>query len=488
MRDYLSDAANWVENRYNKSIGSYQVSVFVPKAASESVMASKNPPIPVLRKIVRSPFFNKEGVLSIKPGYQPETECFLTLDTTIKRVPERPSRSDVDIAKEWIDELLWDFPFVDQAEKANAIAFFLVQYVRTLIKGQTPLHMFEASTPSTGKSLLVEMLSYPFLGMPIPAKNEITDNVELRKQITTSLMADVPIIFFDNLNYSIDSGIIASAATNPMWNDRLLGVNREINVLIRCIWALSANNPQMSKENLRRTVRIRQDAQMEYPELRNTKKFRHPDIRGWIETNRSNLIWAALVICQNWIAQKRPLARNAPSMGSFENWVEIIAGILECAGIEGFLANAQSFREDADEETATLKAFISAWWSEFKNNEVTTKELFPIVDREGIPLKLTATSDRGVQTQFGKIVKKLKDRKFSLRFDTVSFDVTVCKTGTSNRALKWQLRPDESVCPECGCDQIWKSKTSEQWFCVDCNPPDDETDVLDTKKRTKSLI
>ena len=481
MRDILSDAANWVETRYSQNYGSYQVSVIVPKVAAESALSNKNPQIPRLKKIIRSPFFNKDGNLSIKPGYQPETECFLYMDTKINRIPERPSRSDVDTAKEWIDELLWDFPLVDKAEKANAIAFFLVQYIRDLIKGQTPLHMFEASTPGTGKSLLVEMLCYPFLNSSVPAKSEITDNIELRKQITTSLIAKVPIIFFDNLNYGIDSGIIAGAATNPMWNDRLLGGNREVNLPVRCIWALSGNNPQMSKENLRRTVRIRQDARMEYPELRDTRKFRHPDIRGWVQTNRGHLIWAALVICQNWIAQGRPLARNPPSMGSFEDWVETLAGILECAGIEGFLANAASFREDADEESSTLRAFISAWWTEFRSNEVTAKELFPLVDREGIPLKLTAKSDRGIQTQFGNIIKKLKDRRFRIKANETDFDVTVFKSGTKNSVAKWILKPDDNVCPECGCKTFWKSKSSGKWSCVDCNPPDNEKDVAEIK-------
>ena len=481
MRSNLAKAANWTEMRYSQNYGSYQVSVLTPKVAAESVLAEKNPPLPYLKKITCSPFFNRAGVLSIKPGYQPETQCFLNFHEKISRIPDRPSRSDMDTAKEWIDELLWDFPFVDRSEKANAIAFFLVQYVRELIKGQTPLHMFEASTPGTGKSLLVEMLCYPFLNSSVPAKSEITDNIELRKQITTSLIAKVPIIFFDNLNYGIDSGIIAGAATNPMWNDRLLGGNREVNLPVRCIWALSGNNPQMSKENLRRTVRIRQDARMEYPELRDTRKFRHPDIRGWVQTNRGHLIWAALVICQNWIAQGRPLAKNAPVMGSFEEWVEIMAGILECAGIEGFLGNAMSFREDADDETTALRAFISAWWTEFKSNEVTAKELFPLVDREGIPLKLTAKSDRGIQTQFGTIIKKLKDRRFNLRFDTVSFDVTVSKSGSFKNALKWVLMPDKDVCPECGCKSFWQSKSSKKWFCNNCNPPDDETDVADIK-------
>jgi len=483
VRSILGEAANWVEIRYSQNYGSYQVSVLTPKVAAESVCAKNNPPIPYLKKIIYSPFFSKEGILSIKKGYQPETECFLSLDTKINRIPERPSKSDIDTAKEWIDEILWDFPFIDQSEKANAIAFFLVQYIRNMIDGQTPLHMFEASTPGTGKSFLVEMLSYPFLNSPIPAKNEITDNVELRKQITTSLMSDTPIIFFDNLNFQIDSGIIASAATNPMWNDRLLGINREVNLLVRCLWALSANNPQMSKENLRRTVRIRQDARMEYPELRDTRKFRHPDLRGWVKTNRGHLIWAALVLCQNWIAQKSPLAKNPPIMGSFEAWVETLAGIMECAGIEGFLANAQSFREDADEESSALRAFISSWWTEFKSNEVTTKELFPLVDREGIPLKLTAKSDRGIQIQFGNLVKKLKDRRFNIKFDDVAFDVTVSRGMIKHSVASWQLKPDSKVCPECGCRVSWKSRASGKWFCEDCNPPDDEKDVVDIRGR-----
>jgi len=66
---------------------------------------------------------------------------------------------------------------------------------------------------------------------------------------------------------------------------------------------------------------------MEYPELRDTKKFRHSNLKQWVKSNRGNLIWAALTLCQNRIAQKRPLAKNPPCMDSFEDWIETLAGI-----------------------------------------------------------------------------------------------------------------------------------------------------------------
>lgn len=47
-------------------------------------------------------------------------------------------------------------------------------------------------------------------------------------------------------------------------------------------------------------------------------------------------------------------------MGSFEDWVFKVGGILECAGIEGFLANREQLRETSDDERAEWRAFIEA--------------------------------------------------------------------------------------------------------------------------------
>jgi putative DNA primase/helicase len=60
-------------------------------------------------------------------------------------VPNEPSEADLVRARALIlDDLLCDFPFVSDANRAHAVARFLLPFVRELISGPTPLHLIEA--------------------------------------------------------------------------------------------------------------------------------------------------------------------------------------------------------------------------------------------------------------------------------------------------------------------------------------------------------
>ena len=59
----------------------------------------------------------------MRPGYDLQTRCYLTMDTGtfFSDFPTQPKDHQVSHAKRLIDELLHDFPFTGPAEKAHAI-------------------------------------------------------------------------------------------------------------------------------------------------------------------------------------------------------------------------------------------------------------------------------------------------------------------------------------------------------------------------------
>ena len=68
--------------------------------------------------------------------------------------------------------------------------------------------------------------------------------------------------------------------------------------------------------------------------------IRHPDLRTCIKENRGAIIWAALVLVQNWMSKGRSKpSEKVQRLGGFENWSEVVGGILETAGYAGFLSN-----------------------------------------------------------------------------------------------------------------------------------------------------
>jgi hypothetical protein len=103
-----------------------------------------------------------DGTLITEPGYHPATRLLYepTQNFTLPPVAERPSPRQIAAARTLLlDDLLGDFPFVGEAERAHALALLLLPFVRPMIPGPTPLHMVEKPAPGTGATLMVDAIS-----------------------------------------------------------------------------------------------------------------------------------------------------------------------------------------------------------------------------------------------------------------------------------------------------------------------------------------
>ena len=63
-------------------------------------------------------------------------------------------------------------------------------------------------------------------------------------------------------------------------------------------------------------------------------------------------MWAALTLIRAWIAAGRPKGKK--TLGKFEGWAEVMGGILQVAGVPGFLDQLEAFRERDDPETLNI--------------------------------------------------------------------------------------------------------------------------------------
>jgi len=404
--------------------------VLPPRPLIDDALATQEPPIPPLRRIVEVPVFAPDGTLLTRPGYHPAGRTFYAPREGFRLpgLPEQPGSREVEQAKAWIDEILADFPFVSDADKAHAVALFVLPYVRDLIGADpTPGHLIEAPTPGSGKSLLADVATYPFAGRAVSTVTEAKDDDEWRKRLTAQLKERRAVIVLDNIVRPLDSGALASALTTSVWEDRVLGKNETIRVPVRCVWVATGNNVTLSTELARRFIRIRIDPRMDRPFQR--EGFRHNPLRVWVHRHRSKLVWAALVLAQAWLSAGSPKATSKP-LGGYERWSRVLAGILEHAAIPGFLANANELYEAADHEGVQWRTLVAAWWDRHGSEEVTSKELFEIA--EGIDgLVSTRGNERSQRITFGKKLGKQHDRVFG--------DFQVVNTGMKKRAKMWRL-------------------------------------------------
>ena len=430
LRHMLARLANWKRLNGKGEL----VAAAPPIAVVKSVLATPDPALPVLVGIVNTPVFGRGGTLLTTPGYHPDARLLYAPAPgfTVPAIPAKPTASEITAARNLLcEDLLGDFPFVGPAEMAHVIALLLLGFLRGMIDGPTPLHLIEKPTPGSGATLMVDAVATILTGSGASVMTEGRDDDEWRKRVTAKLRQIPAMVLIDNLRAKLDSSAVAAALTAPFWEDRILGASEMARLPIRCLWIATGNNPEFSNEMARRLVRIRLDPHEERPWQRTG--FRHPDLMTWVRANRSRLVAACLTLCQAWIAVGKP--RGSRSIGSFENWAHVIGGVLDVAGIPGFLGNLDEMMEASDGEGAGWSAFIAAWWDRFGTADVGAADLFDVAAFCDPAPPISGNNDRAQKTSFGIAIKKMRDRVFSIG----GRKVRVVKAGIEHKATRWKL-------------------------------------------------
>jgi hypothetical protein len=437
LRHELARAVRWVHHKQDKSSKEWVThDAKPPTDVVRDMLACPEIPLPRLRRIVQTPVFSHSGALLSSPGYHDLDQVYY-LDRPRLAIPalsSEPTAEQVNEAKRLLlEDLLGDFPFVSAGSKAHALACLLLPFVRDLIAGPTPLHMIEKPTPRTGGTLLATALVLPAVGGEITHVTERREDDEWGKLITTLLLRSPIAICIDNLRRRLESSRLASAITGRVWTDRILGHSEKITVPIRTVWLATGNNPALSDEMLGRTVFIRLDAHLDRPQDRT--EFRH-SLPGWAFQHRAELVWAALILCQAWIAAGRP--KGEASKGGFEEWSAVLGGILHCVEVPGFLTEPDS--EFADPEAEAWKVFLGTWWDQHQDRPVGIAELFNIIEpdrKDPIDLGIGEGSLRSQKICLGKKLIERRDRQFSV---APTYRLLLKAAGYRHRAQLWTLK------------------------------------------------
>lgn len=431
LRHMLAKLADWRKQTAKGDL----VPTPPPTGVVKSMVATPDPALPVLAGIVTAPVLGRGGVLLTEPGYHPDARLLYRPPAgfVLPPVPERPSRAEIDAARTLLlDDLLGDFPFTSEAERAHALCLLLLGFVRAVIDGPTPLHMIEKPTPGTGATLMVDAIATVLTGCGASVMTEGRDDEEWRKRITAKLRQIPSLVLIDNLRAELDSAALAAALTAPFWEDRILGASEMARLPIRCTWVATGNNPTSSHEIARRLVRIRLDARTDQPWRRDG--FRHPDLMVWVRANRARLVAACLTLCRAWVAAGRPRA-SGRGIGSYEAWSQVLGGILEVAGVPGFLGNLEELMEASDTEGGAWRAFIGVWWDRFGTAEVSVTDLLGFAQSAEAALPISAKSDHALKVALGMAFRRLRDRAFRIGDQLVHLRIG----RTLHNSQRWKL-------------------------------------------------
>lgn len=437
-------AANFVSTSEKRG----KVAVKPPSHAICDMMKRPSfPGLPPLAGVVTSPVVGPDGQLVTTPGYLPgarlfyhEAQSFTLPDTT-------PTPESVAAAVSLLlDTFLGDFPFVQDgrddagnpiasASRANALALLLLPFVRPYIDGPTPLHLIDAPAKGTGKTLMGRMIASVFLpgGPPLsnaPTNRGGSDDEEWRKKLTSSLKVGGPFCFIDNITGTLASPVLDLILTTRQWTDRELGSMSMLFLPVLCTFIGTANNVAVGGDTDRRTVWIRLDANTETPF--EGRSFQIPDIEEYVREERPRLLGAVITILRAWIKAGRPKWRGKP-IGSFERWSEAIGGILDVAGVVGFLANRKEMFDRLDPERESWHGFFTEWHEQHGSKKVGVAELAAVAASFG----LIESTDRSGKTALGSMLRSRIDRIFSGR--------RLTDAGTANRAAQYKLVSSETT-------------------------------------------
>jgi hypothetical protein len=125
LRHVLAQLVNWRKRAPNGGL----VPAYPPPVLLKNVLATPDPALPVLAGIVTAPVFGSDGTLITEPGYHPATKLLYapTQDFTLPPVPDDPTPQQIAAARSLLlDDLLGEFSFVSEAERAHALALLLL--------------------------------------------------------------------------------------------------------------------------------------------------------------------------------------------------------------------------------------------------------------------------------------------------------------------------------------------------------------------------
>lgn len=404
-----------------------------------------------LDRMAHAPFARPDGSIVTTPGYDAATRTILIMDPELDgiEVPENPSPAKITAARELLlTEWLGDFPLDAECDRANLLALLVTPAIRGMVP-RAPLAVIDGLQMGVGKNLLADCLLTVYTGHAAKPMNWVSEPDELRKQITSAFREGSEFFVFDEA-HTLEGAPLAQALTAETWQDRILGVSTMANFPNRVTWLSLGNNVQVKGDITRRVYRIALRPTYANPQDRPASSFRHPgtsglDLGSWTRKHRRELLTAILTLTRAWFAQGQPVPQRGVSFGSFETWERTVGGIVETAGLTGFLDNLTVWRSESDFDTTYWIQHLD-WLREqfpdkpFKTADVKTRANTIGTDLYAAPPRLDDPTEKAYGKSLGEAYSRLRGRRYGrLWIDKVS--------SSHGHVGMWQVFEDDGLPP-----------------------------------------
>ncbi len=308
--------------------------------------------IPVVTGVVSCPILRPDGTIAAKRGYDAETGVWLDIDG------EFPDLMEPKEAVAALVDVVCDFPFANARHRAAWVAQPVTFVCRYAFGGRAPFGYVDGNRSGTGKGLLIDTTTMIYEGRPATRYGLPKDQEELRKVITTIVMSGVAYHVIDNVKGRLGGPILEKALTDARWSDRLLGLNRDIDLPINHITLATGNNATFTDDMIRRLLYTRLETPLEDPTQRDG--FTHSPLPDFVKQNRRRLIMACLSIPYHYVKAGRPDQGLKPWGVPFDEWSNLVRNSLVWAGLPDCDTRA-ALAAQVDDDSAVLSAVMDAW-------------------------------------------------------------------------------------------------------------------------------
>jgi putative DNA primase/helicase len=351
MRDQLSRVARW--ERYDGRAKKL-VATDPPKDVAKTILARDGDwRFRCLAGVITTPTLRPDGSVLAEPGYDPATRLLLVAPPAMPAIPKHPSRDDALAALALLEQLLDEFPFVTDADRAVGLSALLTPVVRGAMS-VVPLHAMTAPESGTGKSYLIDIAHAIATGEKAPVIAAGRTEEETEKRLGAELMTGQPIISIDNLNGDLTGDFLCQAIERDTIKPRVLGRSETVRIANTVCLFGNGNNIRLVGDVVRRVVLCSMDANMERPELR---KFGGDPVAA-VLADRGRYIAAALIIVRGYLDAGCP--NLCAPLASFEDWSRLVRSSLVWLDRADPVATMEAARAD-DPSRANLRAVIAAW-------------------------------------------------------------------------------------------------------------------------------
>jgi putative DNA primase/helicase len=356
LRRELTKVVRCIKFKVSKD-GVIQLTADVPMDLVNTVLESASAKFAELAGIINTPTLRPDGTLLLESGYDPLTGLLLINPPPMPNIAERPTRHRAEAALHLLEELLSEFPFVDEASRSVALSALITPIVRGAMPC-APIHVTTAPIAGSGKSFLNDIIAGVAMGDTCPVLSAGANNEETEKRLHGAVLSGQPLIALDNLNGVLRGDFLSQLLTQRLLQVRRLGSTGNLQVRNTATVFANGNNIEIEGDMVRRSIQCALDPQVEDP---TTRQFQHNPFK-MVLADRGKYVAAALVVIR------------AHLVAGFEDWSRLVRSALVWLGRADPVATQENLHV-ADPAVVALDLVMEAWAKLINERKITDQAL-----------------------------------------------------------------------------------------------------------------